>query len=170
MNVLEFIYSVWLLPVKTLRHAHLSVCRIASHHHPFIPAAIMPAAALLLVDVQNDFLPPTGALAVPDGRDILPTVHALLDDDERWQAVFASQDYHPRGHVSFASRYPGSEPYTSRSVRHPVTGDEISQELWPDHCVQGTSGCEFEAGVWKRIEKRSAKRGPQAVRIIRKVS
>lgn len=130
----------------------------------------MPAAALLLVDVQNDFLPPDGALAVLDGRDILPTVHTLLDDDERWQAVFASQDYHPRGHVSFASRYPGSEPYTSRSVRHPVTGDEISQELWPDHCVQGTSGCEFEAGVWKRIEKRSAKRGPEAVRIIRKVS
>ncbi|GAA5919642.1 hypothetical protein JCM6882_004877 [Rhodosporidiobolus microsporus] len=116
-------------------------------------------AALILVDVQYDFLPPSGALAVPTGDAILPHVYRLLEEGE-WGIVVASQDYHPRGHVSFASRH-GRSPFSSIEVPLPPSrgGGQITQELWPDHCVQGTRGCELEEGVRKRLDAIQASGG-----------
>ncbi|KAF8607547.1 Isochorismatase hydrolase [Ceratobasidium sp. AG-I] len=108
--------------------------------------------ALMLVDIQYDFLPPNGTLAVPNGTDILPTVHDLLDHTH-FDAYFASQDYHPANHVSFASSHPGQKPFTAIQV--PVLHSNLTTEqmLWPDHCVQGTHGCEIEKSVKDRLEK-----------------
>ncbi|KZO93723.1 nicotinamidase [Calocera viscosa TUFC12733] len=106
--------------------------------------------ALLLVDIQNDFLPPDGSLAVAEGRDILPHVYRLLAEG-KWDLVVASQVDHPHGHVSFASTH-GAEPFTSIPVpKLHSPGETVLQMLWPDHCVQGTHGCEFEAGLKKKL-------------------
>lgn len=90
----------------------------------------MTRTALLLVDLQTDFLP-GGALAVPGGDAVVPV--AL-----RWMArvplVFATQDHHPAGHASFASAHPG------RAVGETIPLDGLTQVLWPEHCVQGTRG------------------------------
>ncbi|GAA5993803.1 hypothetical protein JCM11641_006069 [Rhodosporidiobolus odoratus] len=113
----------------------------------------MPAA-LLLVDIQNDFLPPSGALAVPQGDSILTgAVHRLLDEG-KWDLVVASQDHHPQGHISFASRH-GQPAFSAIEVSLPPTrgSASIKQELWPDHCVQGTEGCQLEHGVLKRLDR-----------------
>ncbi|EJU06046.1 pyrazinamidase/nicotinamidase-like protein [Dacryopinax primogenitus] len=108
--------------------------------------------ALLLVDIQNDFLPPDGSLAVPEGRDILPHVYRLLEWN--WDLVVASQDYHPHGHISFTSTH-DLPPFTNISVQKPhcPPGVMVPQMLWPDHCVQGTHGCEFEAELKKKLGK-----------------
>src|SRR5688500_7692978 len=88
--------------------------------------------ALIVIDVQNDFCP-GGALAVPKGNEIVPLVNRLI---EQVQHVVLTQDWHPRGHSSFASTHKG-QPFTSIKLDY---GD---QTLWPDHCVQGTEGAEF---------------------------
>ncbi|KWU41365.1 Isochorismatase hydrolase [Rhodotorula sp. JG-1b] len=123
--------------------------------------------ALLLVDVQNDFLPPRGALAVSQGDTILPHVYRLLDEGE-WAIVLASQDYHPSRHISFASRWPGGKPFTTQTTQHPRTQRQIRQELWPDHCVQGTPGCELERGVQERLDERQRCDGSDSCIIIQK--
>lgn len=89
-----------------------------------------PDDALILIDVQHDFLP-AGALAVPDGDRILPAVEGLAD---RFDQVILTQDWHPAGHSSFASSHPGRAPFDQVVMPY---GDQV---LWPDHCVQGTSG------------------------------
>jgi nicotinamidase/pyrazinamidase len=92
----------------------------------------MTHRALLVVDVQNDFLP-GGALAVPDGHAILAPLRRLMDSGA-FELIVATQDWHPRGHVSFASSHPGHKPMdTIRLYGH-------EQTLWPDHCVQGSHG------------------------------
>jgi nicotinamidase/pyrazinamidase len=93
--------------------------------------------ALLLVDIQKDFLP-GGALAVPDGDAIIPVANELIP---QFNLVLACKDWHPHDHGSFASRYPGKKP-----------GDVImlsglEQILWPDHCVIDTPGAEFAPGL-----------------------
>jgi nicotinamidase-related amidase len=88
---------------------------------------------LLIVDVQRDFCP-GGALAVPAGDAIVPIINAL---SPRFPHVGLTQDWHPRGHVSFASSHPGKGPYDV------VTLDYGEQILWPDHCVPGTPGAAF---------------------------
>ena len=90
-------------------------------------------SALLLVDIQNDFMP-CGALPVPDGDAIVPVVNRL---QPQFDLVVASQDWHPPGHMSFASSHPGREPFEVTQV------DGLEQILWPDHCVQGSHGAEF---------------------------
>ncbi|GAA5880155.1 hypothetical protein JCM8547_001582 [Rhodosporidiobolus lusitaniae] len=124
--------------------------------------------ALVLVDVQYDFLPPSGALAVPGGDSILArAVYPLLDADEAWDVVVASQDCHPPSHVSFASRHGRPPLITIEVPLPPERGDGlVKQELWPDHCVQGTRGCEFEEGVQGRLEKR--RRAGRRVEVVRK--
>jgi nicotinamidase/pyrazinamidase len=92
---------------------------------------------LLVVDVQNDFMP-LGALAVPRGDEIVPVVNALA---RRFANVVLTQDWHPPRHISFASSHPGRKPF--ERVRLPY-GEQI---LWPDHCVQGTSGAALHADV-----------------------
>jgi nicotinamidase/pyrazinamidase len=103
----------------------------------------LSASVLIVVDVQNDFCP-GGELAVPKGDEIVPLVNRLID---AFDQVVLTQDWHPRGHSSFASSHQGQAPFSS--VRMPY-GD---QTLWPDHCVQGTPGAEFHPGlVWSKAE------------------
>ena len=101
-------------------------------------------SALVLVDIQYDFLP-GGALPVPAGDRILEPVRALLERGEFALAV-ATQDWHPRGHVSFASSHAGRRPLDSIELHgHPQT-------LWPDHCVQGARGAELHPAIpWERV-------------------
>lgn len=99
--------------------------------------------ALIVTDIQNDFCD-GGALAVPGANEIIPLVNRL---QERFELVIATQDWHPRGHVSFASSHPGRKPLEKVEV------DGIDQVLWPDHCVQGTRGADFAPGLdLKRAE------------------
>lgn len=93
--------------------------------------------ALIVIDVQNDFCP-GGALAVPSGDQIVPAVNDLI---ARHEHVVLSQDWHPAGHLSFASSHPGRQPYET------IAAPYGQQVLWPDHCVQGTAGAEFHPGL-----------------------
>jgi nicotinamidase/pyrazinamidase len=88
---------------------------------------------LLVVDVQKDFCP-GGRLAVPRGDEVVPIVNRMA---ARFTNVVLTQDWHPPGHLSFASSHPGTQPYQTIEVAYG------SQVLWPDHCVQGTPGAEF---------------------------
>jgi nicotinamidase/pyrazinamidase len=89
--------------------------------------------ALIVIDIQNDFCP-GGALAVANGDAIIPRVNALMDE---FSAVVLTQDWHPKGHSSFASSHSGKVPFES------VTMAYGEQTLWPDHCVQGSDGAAF---------------------------
>lgn len=93
--------------------------------------------ALLLVDIQNDFLP-GGALGVARGDEVIPVANALMP---RFACVVATQDWHPAEHRSFASQHPG------RRVGEMIELDGLPQTLWPDHCVQGTHGADFAAAL-----------------------
>jgi nicotinamidase/pyrazinamidase len=93
--------------------------------------------ALLVVDVQHDFLP-GGALAVGGGDAVVAPIAALAP---RFATVVATQDWHPPGHVSFASSHPGRETYEIANL------PQGPQELWPDHCVQGTRGAALHPGL-----------------------
>jgi nicotinamidase/pyrazinamidase len=89
--------------------------------------------ALLLTDIQHDFLP-GGALAVPEGDRIIQLVNRL---QEKFDLVLATQDWHPAGHKSFASSHPGKQVFDRIDLHG------LEQVLWPDHCVQGTVGAEL---------------------------
>ena len=101
------------------------------------PYAIDDSDVLIVVDVQNDFCP-DGALAVPRGDEVVPIVNRLGND---FRNVVLTQDWHPRGHLSFASAHPGRAPYDTIAMSY---GPQV---LWPDHCVQGTSGAAFHNGL-----------------------
>jgi len=88
---------------------------------------------LLVVDVQNDFCP-GGALAVDRGDEVVPTINRL---GTRFEQVILTQDWHPRGHISFASTHSGRKPYER------IDSAYGAQTLWPDHCVQATPGANF---------------------------
>ena len=92
---------------------------------------------LIVTDPQLDFCP-GGALAVPQGDQIVPRVNRLA---RRFSHVILTQDWHPRGHGSFASTHPGRLPFETIEV------DYGAQTLWPDHCVEGTPGAEFHPGL-----------------------
>jgi nicotinamidase/pyrazinamidase len=101
-------------------------------------------SALVLVDVQPDFLP-GGALPVAEGDRILEPVRALIDDDP-FSLYVATQDWHPPGHASFASSHSGRRPFEV------ITLHGHEQTLWPDHCVQGTPGAQLSAALsWDRV-------------------
>src|SRR5215472_9527179 len=92
---------------------------------------------LIVVDPQIDFCP-GGALAVPGGDEIMPAVNRLA---RLFEHVVLTQDWHPPGHHSFASSHPGKQPFESTTLHY---GEQV---LWPDHCVQGSSGAELHAGL-----------------------
>lgn len=92
---------------------------------------------LLIVDVQYDFCP-GGALDVPGGDEIIPTINRLAP---AFRHVGLTQDWHPPGHTSFASSHPGYEPFSQVEMPYGP------QTLWPDHCVQGTRGAAFHADL-----------------------
>lgn len=95
--------------------------------------AIADKDVLLVVDIQNDFCP-DGALAVPGGDEIVPVVNDLA---RCFPHIVLTQDWHPPGHHSFASTYPGKKPYDMIEAPY---GPQI---LWPDHCIQGSAGAAF---------------------------
>jgi len=92
---------------------------------------------LLIVDVQNDFCP-GGALEVPGGDTIIPNINRLSQD---FQCVVQTQDWHPPDHQSFASNHTSGDPM--ETVEMPY-GDQV---LWPDHCIQGSTGAEFHTDL-----------------------
>jgi len=92
---------------------------------------------LLIIDVQNDFCP-EGALAVPDGNQVVPVINRL---QSRFTHRVLTQDWHPPGHSSFASAHPSTQPFQT------IEANYGTQVLWPDHCVQGTPGAAFHANL-----------------------
>ena len=95
------------------------------------------SVVLIVVDVQNDFCP-GGALAVPKGDEVVPLINRIA---QGYEHVVLTQDWHPRGHHSFASAHAGKKPFDTIIV------DYGEQVLWPDHCVQATSGADFHPGL-----------------------
>ncbi|MFT4204488.1 MAG: bifunctional nicotinamidase/pyrazinamidase [Chitinophagaceae bacterium] len=93
--------------------------------------------ALLIIDIQNDFLP-GGALAVNEGDTIIPTINAL---QSQYELVIATQDWHPANHKSFATQHPGKEVFETIEL------NGLQQTLWPEHCVQGSWGAQFPASL-----------------------
>jgi nicotinamidase/pyrazinamidase len=93
--------------------------------------------ALIIVDLQNDFLP-GGALPVPHGDEVIPLANEL---QSRFDVVVATKDWHPPDHGSFAANHKGKKPGDR------IILDGIEQILWPVHCVQNTHGAEFAASL-----------------------
>ena len=101
--------------------------------------------ALILVDVQPDFMP-GGMLACHEGDAIVPGIDALLRQ-RRFRHVVATQDWHPRGHVSFAGSHPGRAPFEQTTLYGQP------QTLWPEHCVQDTPGAALHPGIdWSALD------------------
>ncbi|MDY0082282.1 MAG: bifunctional nicotinamidase/pyrazinamidase [Ignavibacteriaceae bacterium] len=101
--------------------------------------------ALIIIDIQNDFLP-GGALAVNKGDEVIPVINKLQQTDF-FDLVAATQDWHPQNHGSFASNHPGKKQFDKTML------GGLEQILWADHCVQETSGAEFSDKLdTKKIE------------------
>ncbi len=96
-----------------------------------------PGDVLLVVDVQNDFLP-GGSLAVADGDAVIPAINRLAP---AFANVVLTQDWHPPGHASFASSHSGRRAFETIAMPY---GPQV---LWPDHCVQGSTGAALAAGL-----------------------
>ncbi|KAJ5492643.1 hypothetical protein N7539_001389 [Penicillium diatomitis] len=109
-----------------------------SDRGPFVPA-------LIVVDMQEDFCPPEGSLAVREGRDIAPVINTLLAQPGLVVRI-ATQDWHPANHISFASNHPppNNRPFESfAEMKNPAPDkkmESMSVQLWPDHCVANTTG------------------------------
>lgn len=88
---------------------------------------------LIIVDAQNDFMP-GGALPVEGGDLIVPVINRLI---HTFDLVIATQDWHPRNHLSFASNHDGKQPFDQIQLHG------LDQVLWPDHCVQDSVGAQF---------------------------
>jgi len=97
--------------------------------------------ALIIVDVQNDFLP-GGALAVPEGNKVIPVINDLSQD---FDLVFTTQDWHPKNHCSFAASHPG------KKIGDRILIDGQEQILWPVHCVHNTYGAELAAELNPKV-------------------
>lgn len=107
-------------------------------------ASIDNRSALIVVDLQPDFMP-GGALACHEGNAIAPAIDALLKA-RIFQHVVATQDWHPAGHISFASSHAGHQPFEQIDLYGQP------QTLWPDHCVQGSAGAALHPDVdWSSL-------------------
>ncbi len=104
--------------------------------------------ALLIIDVQHDFLP-GGALEVKNGDEIIPVINKL---QEEFDFIVGTQDWHPKNHSSFAANHKGKEP------GEVIKLDGINQIMWPVHCVQGSHGSQFHPDLntdaWKKVFKK----------------
>lgn len=105
--------------------------------------------ALILVDLQNDFLP-GGALGVPGGDEVIPIANRLM---EGFKLIVATQDWHPADHGSFAASHPGRQLFESIDLHG------LPQILWPVHCVENTGGAMFAPGLETRRITRSFQKG-----------
>lgn len=92
---------------------------------------------LVIVDVQNDFMP-GGSLPVAGANGIIPVINQLQN---HFDLIIATQDWHPQNHSSFASNHMGKNPFEKSLI------GGMEETLWPDHCVQGTPGAEFTSGM-----------------------
>lgn len=92
---------------------------------------------LIIIDVQNDFCP-GGALAVNEGDAVIPVINSVSG---RFDRVVATQDWHPKNQISFASNHPGKKPFEQIRIESGI------QTLWPDHCIQGTPGAHFHPSL-----------------------
>jgi len=124
--------------------------------------------ALLIIDVQNDFLP-TGSLPVPKGDEVIPTINALRKT-KYFDFIVRSQDWHPKNHISFASNHNGTNPFDVITLNYTQEGKvcgysdqfpnnsvkvcaanevahSVQQTLWPDHCIQQSSGSQFASNM-----------------------
>ena len=101
---------------------------------------------LVVIDPQNDFCP-GGALVVPGGNEIMEDICEL---SKMFTNIVVTQDWHPRDQISFASNHENGEPFSAVNVAY---GDQV---LWPDHCIQGTSGADFERGILPVIQRAQA--------------
>ncbi len=113
--------------------------------------------ALLVVDIQNDFLP-GGALAVPKGDAILPFVIDLMQNEQHYNLIVLTQDWHPKEHGSFASSHPGKAPFQFGEL------SGLPQMLWPDHCVEGTNGARIAAEI-EEVSREIVARGRHIINI-----
>jgi len=98
-----------------------------------MPISPGPRDVLVVVDMQNDFLP-GGSLAVAGGDEIVEPINRLA---KKFENVVMTQDWHPAGHISFASSHPGKQPFETIDLSYGT------QVLWPDHCVIGSTGAGF---------------------------
>ncbi|KAL6945471.1 hypothetical protein ACO0QE_002927 [Hanseniaspora vineae] len=134
-----------------------------------MPTHLPPNSCLLIIDMQYDFLPPNGSLAVPDGDSIVPKIRRLISENSKeFDLIVFTQDYHPQNHISFASNHKNAKPFEKIDYERPnTTGsgtalsssleqtkkkeeekpNTINSTLWPDHCVQDTRGSEIEESL-----------------------
>lgn len=105
--------------------------------------------ALLIIDVQNDFCP-GGSLEVPDGDQVVPVINKL---SQQFDVVIQTQDWHPKGHYSFASSHNGKNPFDTIEMPY---GQQV---LWPDHCVQGSDGAEFHSDLHTKTTQLIVRKG-----------
>ncbi|KAJ9616555.1 NAD(+) salvage pathway protein [Cladophialophora chaetospira] len=123
--------------------------------------------ALIVVDMQNDFCPPDGSLAVSEGRDIVPLINRLLAS-RHFILKVATQDWHPADHISFATNHaaPNNKPFESFvDVQNLVANkpeQTMKQRLWPVHCVQGSKGAEIISELDTSAVHFSIKKGQDA--------
>ncbi len=111
--------------------------------------------ALIVVDLQNDFMP-CGALAVRNGDAIIEPINRLAERFHRQgNLIVMTQDWHPTGHLSFASSH-GMKPYD------PYESEGIGPILWPDHCVQGSAGAEFHPKIQAQFANAIIRKGSHA--------
>ena len=100
--------------------------------------------ALIIVDVQADFLP-GGSLAVGEGDQVIPYIVELMDGEQSYELIVATQDWHPPGHGSFASAHPGAKPFELGEL------NGLEQVFWPDHCVQGEEGARIHPHLMQTL-------------------
>lgn len=105
---------------------------------------------LAVIDVQNDFLP-SGTLEVKNGNQIVPVINHLLS--HRFARSFATQDWHPENHISFANNHPNAKPYDE------ITMPYGQQTLWPVHAVQNTSGAELSSELQQQYFQMILRKG-----------
>jgi nicotinamidase/pyrazinamidase len=124
--------------LRGLTAAGISLC-VNGVTRVWAMAAIKPDAscALIVIDVQNCFVT-GGTLAVKSGEAVVPVINKIAP---AFKNVVLTQDWHPAGHVSFASNHPGTQPYQTLTLAY---GQQV---LWPDHCVQGTNDAALVKGL-----------------------
>lgn len=110
----------------------------------------MTRYALVVVDLQNDFLP-GGSLAVADGDSIVQSINELVVKYD-WSLLVATKDWHPQDHTSFSVNH-NLPPFTEKEFKHPVDGTLKVETTWPVHCVQNTHGAELEESFLKAFEE-----------------
>jgi nicotinamidase/pyrazinamidase len=135
--------------------------------------------ALLIIDVQSDFLP-GGSLAVPDGQEIIPVIN-FIQANATFDVTVFTQDWHPPSHVSFASSHPPLSPFSLLELDYTSKGElcsgahispnysvpcrasdiatRLNQTLWPDHCLQNSSGAEISANVTRSSKNPVVQKG-----------